>query len=66
MSMHSTESVKHVTDALSIVTVIGTLAEILPALAALFSIVWSCFRIYETKTVQKWLGKGDSNEKTND
>lgn len=66
MSMHSTESVKHVTDALSIVTVIGTLAEILPALAALFSIVWSCFRIYETKTVQKWLGKGDINEKTND
>lgn len=72
MSMHSTESVKHVTDALSIVTVIGTLAEILPALAALFSIVWSCFRIYELRTIQGWikkhkeLGKGDSNEKTND
>lgn len=57
MSMQSTESVKHVTDALSIMTVIGTLAEILPALAALFSIVWSCFRIYETKTVQSWLGR---------
>ena len=66
MSVNSTESVKHVTDALSIVTVIGTLAQVLPALAALFSIVWSCFRIYETKTVQKWLGKGDRNEKAND
>lgn len=63
MAQHSVEGVKHVTDAISIVTVIGTLAEILPALAALFSIVWSCFRIYETETVQKWLKKGKQNEK---
>lgn len=63
MAQHSVEGIKHVTDAVSIVTVIGTLAEILPALAALFSIVWSCFRIYETETVQKWLKKGKQNEK---
>ena len=63
MAQHSVEGIKHVTDAISIVTVIGTLAEILPALAALFSIVWSCFRIYETETVQKWLKKGKQNEK---
>ena len=55
MAQHSTETIKHVTDGLSILTVIGTLAEILPALAALFSIIWSCFRIYETETVQNWL-----------
>lgn len=63
MAAHSTETIKHVTDGLSIITVLGTLAQILPALAALFSIVWSCFRIYETKTVQSWLKKGKRNEK---
>jgi hypothetical protein len=53
----ATEGIKQATDALSVVTVIGTLAEILPAIAALFTIVWTSFRIYETDTVQKWLGK---------
>ena len=55
MAQHSPETIKHAVDGLSIVTVIGTLAEILPAPAALFSIIWSCFRIYETETVQNWL-----------
>ena len=54
---HATEGVKTVTDVLSIATVIGTLAEVLPALAALFSIVWSIIRILETDTVRGWLGK---------
>jgi len=36
---------------------VGTLADILPAVAALFTIVWTGFRIYETKTVREWLGK---------
>lgn len=62
MAAHSPETIKHVTDGLSIVTVIGTLADVLPALAALFSIVWSCFRIYETETVQGWLKKAKNNE----
>jgi len=57
MATQATEGVKQVTDALSVVTVIGTLAEILPAIAALFTIVWTSFRIYATDTVQKWLGK---------
>jgi FtsH-binding integral membrane protein len=57
MAAHESETIKTVTDGLSLVTVIGTLAEILPAIAALFSIVWTGFRIYETQTVQKWLGK---------
>ena len=54
---HVSEPAKHVVDALSILTVLGTLVEILPAIAALLSIVWSLLRIYESKTVQKWLGK---------
>ena len=57
MAQHTSETIKHVTDGLSIITVLGTLAEILPALAALFSLVWSIIRIFETDTVRGWLGK---------
>jgi len=53
----TTETTKHAVDALSIATVVGTLADILPALAALFSLVWSIIRILETDTVRNWLGK---------
>jgi hypothetical protein len=57
MAQHTTEGIKHVVDGLSIVTVLGTLADILPALAALFSLVWSIIRIAETDTVRGWMGK---------
>jgi hypothetical protein len=56
------ETTKHVVDALSLVTVVGTLVQLLPAIAALFTIVWTAIRIYETDTVQKLLGKEKSNE----
>lgn len=55
MSMH--EGTKQVLDSVSIVTVVGTLADILPAIAALFTIIWTAVRIYETETVQKLLRK---------
>jgi len=58
MAYHAPETAKHVADGLSVVTVLGTLAEILPSIAALFTIVWTGFRIYETDTVQGWLKKG--------
>lgn len=61
MAQHSTETIKHVADGLSIATVLGTLAEILPAVAALFTIVWTGFRIYELDTVQKWLGNSNGS-----
>lgn len=61
MSEHQ-ETTKHVVDALSIVTVVGTLVQLLPAVAALFTIVWTAIRIYETDTVQKLLGKEKPNE----
>jgi hypothetical protein len=51
------ETAKTAGDALSIVTVVGTLAEVLPALAALFTIVWTFIRILETETVRKLLAK---------
>lgn len=51
---------KHIIDALSIATVLGTLVDMLPSIAAIFTIVWTAIRIYETKTVQGWLGKKDA------
>jgi hypothetical protein len=53
----ASEQAKHVVDVLSIGTVAGTLAGILPSIAAVFTIVWTAVRIYETKTVQKLLGR---------
>jgi hypothetical protein len=49
------DTVKHVADAVSVVTVLGTLMQWLPSVAALFTIIWTTIRIYETKTVQRWL-----------
>lgn len=54
------ESIKYVIDALSLVTVLGTLINMLPSIAAVFTIVWTAIRIYETKTVQGWVGKKDA------
>jgi hypothetical protein len=51
------ESGKHIGDALSIATVVGTLAQVLPSLAAIFTIIWTGIRIFETDTVRKLLGK---------
>lgn len=59
--MSSPEVTKSFIDAASVFTVIGALSELLPPLAALFTIVWTGIRIYETKTVQRLLGK-DSQE----
>jgi hypothetical protein len=56
------ESVKYVIDALSFATVLGTLINMLPSVAALFTILWTAIRIYETKTVQGWLGKKDAEQ----
>ena len=57
------EASKHIIDFASIVTVLGTLADMLPAIAAIFTIVWTAIRIYETKTVQRWIGKKDAINK---
>jgi hypothetical protein len=60
MKDHLSESSKHVLDGLSLLTVLGTLVDWLPAVAALLSIIWTALRIYESKTVQKLLGKKDA------
>jgi len=49
-NMH--ESTKQAVDIASTVTVVGTVMNWLPAIAALWTIIWTTIRIWETKTVQ--------------
>lgn len=51
------DSVKTLLDSVSIASIIATFASWLPSAAALLSIVWTGIRIYETRTVQRLLGK---------
>jgi hypothetical protein len=53
---------KYVIDTASIGTVAATLAGWLPHVAAFASLVWTCIRIYETNTVQRWMGKGKHDQ----
>lgn len=52
-----TEAIKHAADAASIGVAVGTVAGWLPAVAALFTIVWTGIRIFESRTMQRWLKK---------
>ena len=62
--LHQDETVKHIADGVSVITVVGTLAGVLPSIAALFTIVWTGIRIFETETVQSWVRKpSDDNIK---
>lgn len=57
----ATEGTKQVVDAVSVLTVVGTIGELLPPLAALFTLVWTGIRIFETDTVQRLLGRKSPN-----
>lgn len=54
---HTAETTKQAIDAVSVFTVLGTLSDVLPPVAALVTIIWTGIRIYETKTVQRLLRK---------
>jgi hypothetical protein len=62
MKDHLNEGTKHILDGLSVVTVLGALVDVLPAVAALFTIIWTGIRIYETATVQRLLGKKNAEQ----
>lgn len=47
------DATKVTVDGLSIVVILGALAQALPAIAAGASLIWTLIRIYETKTVQR-------------
>jgi len=55
MTRHDT--IEKTLDWAAALTAVGTVFETLPAIAALFTIIWTGIRIYETETVQRLIGK---------
>jgi len=51
------EHIKHAFDYASLGVAFATIVSWLPNIAALVSIVWGLIRIWETKTIQRLLGK---------
>ncbi len=50
MKQENAELLKNIGDGLSVVTAVGTLIQMLPSIAALFTIVWTGLRITEMVT----------------
>ncbi len=51
------EPVKHIIDVTSIGALVATFFGWLPHVTAILTFVWMCIRIYETKTVQRFLNR---------
>ncbi len=64
MALQADEQVKAVGDAISILTVVGTLAELLPAIAAILTIIWTAIRIWETDTMQRMFNRKANKEES--
>jgi hypothetical protein len=62
MTEHDQETLKHILDGASIITVIGTIVEFLPAVSAVLSIIWVSIRIYETDTVKRLMSRKEEND----
>lgn len=54
---HLDQPEKLIGDIVSVGTVAGTLAGVLPSIAAAFTIIWTGIRIWETETVQRLVNK---------
>lgn len=61
MTDHMNETTKHAVDVVSLATVLGTIVQILPAIAAIFTIVWTAIRIWETDTVKSIFNRNKNN-----
>tara|TARA_R100000329_G_C7551001_1_gene194702 strand:- start:195 stop:404 length:210 start_codon:yes stop_codon:yes gene_type:complete len=57
------EPSKQIVDTFSVATTVGALAGVLPALAALLTILWTAIRIWETDTVQDLFQKRRKRDK---
>ena len=57
MKVNADELAKQMLDTLSVITVIGSLLNLLPAIAALFTIIWTSVRIWETDTIRSITGR---------
>jgi len=56
-----TEHGKQIMDGLSVAAVLGALTDILPPVAALFTIVWTGIQIYESETFKRIFRKCKSS-----
>ena len=50
--------IRHAFDWISAGAIVGSLVGYLPPLAAALAIIWYCIQIYESKTFQGWLKRG--------
>jgi hypothetical protein len=57
MLNHLSDGAKHVTDASLILVGIGALANALPKVAALLTVIWLLIRIWESDTVRGLTGR---------
>jgi hypothetical protein len=64
MTEQTSETTKALLDGLSVVTVVGTLVDMLPSVAALFTILWTGIRIWETDTMQRVFGRKNAEQDT--
>jgi hypothetical protein len=63
MSEHINTTTKAVGDVISYSVVIGTLTNVLPPVAALLTIIWTCINIYESNTFGKLVGRKNAEQK---
>jgi hypothetical protein len=63
MTTHElSDGMKHLGDAISLGAFIGWLVSALPSIATLLTVVWMLIRIFETRTVQRLLGRDAPHE----
>jgi hypothetical protein len=58
---HVPDAVKTSADIASASIAVGTVAQLLPHVAAILTIIWTLIRIWETDTVQRWLDRGEEH-----
>ena len=58
--MNEPEHVKNIMDAGALGTMIATFAGWLPNVAASLTVIWTAIRIWESRTVQRLLGRKDN------
>ena len=55
--VHFSEDAKHMGDLVSVSVTLATIADWLPEAAAFLTLVWTAIRIWETRTVQRLVGR---------
>lgn len=48
---------KHTLDLSALAILAAVLGNVLPSIVSVLSAIWIAIRVYETDTVQKWLGR---------